>query len=118
MTTIPTPRRGEVWWIDFDPSVPPEQQKVRPAVVMNNERVGRLHLRIVVPITGWRPGYEFYRWFVHLAPTAENGLTKESGADAFQVKSHSLNRFRTRLGILTPEETEDIAAAIASCVGY
>ena len=117
MTSIPMPSRSEVWWVDFDPSVPPEQQKVRPAVVMSTELVGRLDLRIVVPITGWRPDYEPYRWFVRLDPTAENGLTKESGADAFQVKSLSLDRFRNRLGVLTPAETEDIAAAIATCVG-
>lgn len=118
MTPTPMPSRGEIWWIDFDPSVPPEQQKVRPAVVMNDPSVGRLSLRIVVPITGWRREYATYDWFVPLEPTAENGLTKESGADAFQVKSFSLDRFRSRLGILTPEETEDIAAAVATCVGY
>ena len=84
---------------------------------MNNELVGRLDLRIVVPITRWRPDFDLYRWFVHLDPTAENGLIKESGADAFQVKSLSLDRFRNRLGILTPAETEDIAAAIATRVG-
>ena len=84
---------------------------------MSNASVGRLNLRIVVPITGWRPDFEFLHWFVHLDPNADNGLTKESGADAFRVKSLSLDRFRTRLGILTPEETADIAAAIATCVG-
>ena len=117
MTSIPMPSRGEVWWIDFDPSVPPEQRKVRPAVVMNDDDVGRLNLRIVVPITEWRPAYAPYRWFVHLDPTPENGLSKESGADAFQVKSLSLNRVRDRLGILTAAETEEIAATIANCVG-
>ncbi len=117
MTPIPTPQRGEIWWVDFDPSIPPEQQKVRPAVVMSDRTTGRLSLRIVVPITGWLPIFASYDWFVHLDPTAENGLTKESGADAFQVKSLSLDRFRSRLGILTPTETEDIAIAIANCVG-
>ena len=112
-----TPTRGEVWWVDFDPSVHPEQQKVRPAVVMSQDSVGRLNLRIVVPITGWRPDFDFLRWFVRLAPSADNGLSKESGADTFQIKSLSLDRFRTRMGILTSEETANIAAAIADCVG-
>jgi mRNA interferase MazF len=118
MTTTPTPGRGEVWWVDFDPSVHPEQQKVRPAVVMNDQSRGRLNLRIVVPITGWLPRYAAYDWFVRLDPTPENGLSKESGADALQVKSFSLSRFRSRLGILTPEQMEDLAAAIALCVGF
>jgi mRNA interferase MazF len=56
-------------------------------------------------------------WFVRLTPTATNGLTKESGADAFQVKSVSETRFLDRLGELTPDELDDIANAIAVCVG-
>ena len=112
-----TPTRGEVWWVDFDPSVQPEQQKVRPAVVMSGPSVGRMSLRIVVPITAWSPRFERFAWFVHLGPTTENGLSKESGADAFQVKSVSLDRFRTRMGTLTPEEVASVAFAIALCVG-
>jgi mRNA-degrading endonuclease toxin of MazEF toxin-antitoxin module len=44
-------------------------------------------------------------------------LTKDSGADAFQVKSVSETRFLDRLGELTPGQLDDIAAAIAICVG-
>jgi len=52
-----------------------------------------------------------------LAPTPTNGLTKDSGADAFQVKSISESRFIDRLGELTPSQLDDIANAIAICVG-
>jgi mRNA interferase MazF len=71
----------------------------------------------VVPITEWKPRYTSYPWFVHLDPTTDNGLTKESGADAFQVKSVSETRFLGRLGALTPHELDEIANAIAVCVG-
>jgi mRNA interferase MazF len=54
---------------------------------------------------------------VYLAPTPTNGLTKDSGADAFQVKSVSETRFLDRLGELTPSQLDDIANAIAVCVG-
>jgi mRNA-degrading endonuclease toxin of MazEF toxin-antitoxin module len=33
------------------------------------------------------------------------------------VKSLSLERFRTRLGVVTADEVEQIAAAVALCVG-
>jgi mRNA interferase MazF len=46
-----------------------------------------------------------------------NNLTKNSGADAFQVKSVSIERFIEPIGTVTPEELENIAAAIALCVG-
>src|SRR6266481_529511 len=93
---MPMPLRGEVWKVNFSPSVGAEIQKVRPAVVLSLDVVGRLPLRIVVPITDWKPAYANFAWFVHLLPDQSNGLTKESGADAFQIKSVSENRFVSR----------------------
>lgn len=111
------PTRGEVWWIRFDPSEGSEVQKTRPAVVMNVASVGRLPLRMVVPITGWDNRWATVPWLVYLKRTARNGLEKDSAADCFQVKSVSLGRFASRIGILAADEIEQIAAAIAICVG-
>ena len=116
-TTNPTPLRGEVWRIRFDPAEGDEIKKVRTAVVISEDAIGRLRLKIVVPITEWKPRYASYPWFVPLTPTPTNGLTKDSGADAFQVKSLSETRFLHRLGELTPSQLDDIATAIAICVG-
>ena len=109
--------RGEVWRIRFDPAEGDEIKKVRTAVVISENAIGRLRLKIVVPITGWKSPYARHAWFVHLAPTQTNGLTKDSGADTFQVKSVSETRFLDRLGELTTRELDDIANAIANCVG-
>ncbi len=113
----PAPNRGEVWWIRFDPSVGSEQRKTRPAVVMNVAAVGKLPLRIVVPITEWDPKWVTVPWLVHLKATARNGLTKDSAADCFQVKSVSLQRLESKMGVLMADEIEQIAAAVALCVG-
>lgn len=113
-----TPRRGEVWNVRFDPSVGAEIQKIRPAVVMNVPEVGRLPLCIVVPVTNWKDAYAGLSWLVPLPSTPENGLSKDSGADAFQVKSVSETRFVDRLGKLTADQVSAIADAIALCVGY
>jgi len=85
--------------------------------VISENAIGRLKLKIVVPITEWKPRYANYPWFVRLTPTINNGLTKDSEADAFQVKSVSETRFLDRLGELIPSQLDDIANAIASCVG-
>jgi len=106
-----------VWRIRFDPSEGDEIKKTRTAVVISENAIGRLRLKIVVPITEWKSRYGNFPWFVHLASTPTNGLTKDSGADAFQVKSVSETRFLDRLGELTPSELDDIANAIAICVG-
>jgi mRNA interferase MazF len=111
------PTRGEVWWVNFDPSVGAEIVKKRPAVVISADTVGALPLRIVVPLTGsTRSAGE--SWMVEIKATRRNGLTKDSVADAFQVKSVSIDRFDTRAGTLTAQQMDDIAAAIALCIDY
>lgn len=111
------PKRGEVWQVRFDPAERDEVKKVRTDVVVSEDEIGRLRLKIVVPITGWNPKFGSHAWFVRLLPTPKNGLTKESGADAFQVKSVSETRFLTRLGVLGDDDLDKIAKAIAMCVG-
>lgn len=111
-------QRGDIWEVRFDPSEGDEIRKIRPAVVMNAAGVGRLQLRIVVPITGWQPNFANHFWHIHLLPNTNNGLAKESAADALQVKSISIQRFQRKLGVITSKEIADIAKAIAFCVNY
>ncbi len=117
MSTAPTPKRSEVWLVDFDPAVGAEIRKARPAVVVSLDAVGRLPLRVVVPLTDWKPQYATYSWFTLIPASAANGLTKDSGADAFQVKSVSQNRFVQRFGAVTSAEMDAIAAAICLVIG-
>jgi len=91
--------------------------KIRPAVVVSLPSIGRLPLRIVVPVTAWDPQYASVPWLVYLKPAQRNGLSKKSAADCFQVKSVSLKRFIDKLGDLRADNIEEISAAIALCVG-
>lgn len=111
------PIRGEIWLLRFDPAQQAEIGKTRPAVVVNPSSIGRLPLRIVVPVTEWNPKYAAVPWLVFLRPDRRNGLAKDSAADCFQVKSVSLGRFVKRLGALGADDVEEIGAAIALCVG-
>jgi mRNA interferase MazF len=45
-------KRGEVWWVEFDPSVGTEIKKTRPAVIVSNDAANRnLATVVVVPLT-------------------------------------------------------------------
>jgi len=117
MAKVRTLKRGEVWLVDFDPAVGAEIRKARPAVVINLDTIGRLPVRIVVPITDWKPDYSNLAWFVFLPSNRANGLTKNSGADVYQSKSVSEDRFVRKLGDLTPQQLDDISATLAYIVG-
>ena len=111
-------QRGDIWTIRFDPSEGDEIQKIRPAVVMTATGAGKIRLQIVVPITAWQVQFSRYFWMVQLNPDEQNGLSKDSAADAFQVKSLSVNRFQRKLGSATEDQLKEISTAIALCVGY
>lgn len=57
MPDLFNPVRGEIWRVNFEPVAGSETGKARPAVVVGDERLGRLQVRIVVPVTGWNERY-------------------------------------------------------------
>jgi len=45
-------KRGEVWWVAFDPAVGSEIQNTRPAIIVSNDSANRnLKRVVVVPLT-------------------------------------------------------------------
>jgi mRNA interferase MazF len=105
-------QRGEIWLINLAPTVGAEMQKTRPAVIVNDDEVGVLPLKVIVPITDWKDRYAQAPWMVRLDPSLENGLSKTSTADAFQVRSVSEQRLVSRLGRLPPESMDAVADAL------
>lgn len=106
-------RRGQVWVYSPDPTVGDEIGKTRPAVIVSNDDIGTLRLKIIVPITGWNDIFTGVQWMVRLEPRAENGLSKLSAADTFQVRSLSQERLIRQIGILSDTEMQAISRALA-----
>ncbi len=110
------PDYGEIWLVDFRPTMGAEISKVRPAAVVSIAEAGILPLKMVVPITDWKEHYSQLSWFTKLQPVGTNGLSKVSGANAFQCKSISLLRFQKQIGTLKPLEMKNIVAGIEACI--
>ena len=110
--------RGDIWLVNFDPTIGDEIQKTRPAVVMSINAVFRYRLQIIVPITSWQEKFSGDFWMIKVTPSVNNHLDNESAANAFQVKSLSEERFIRKIGNLPLEQLNDISAAIALCTGY
>jgi mRNA interferase MazF len=111
-------KRGEIWWVDFTPTRGQEITKLRPAVVVSRDGLGKLELRVVVPLTEWQDSFRQQPWMIQIIPSWQNGLDKTVAADGFQVKSVSTDRFDTKKGEVTPQELEDILAAVVLVLGY
>ena len=106
-------KRSQVWLVTLDPTVGAEIQKRRPCVVVSHDLIGALPIRVVVPITEWQERFAGRVWSVRLVPDGRNGLTKDSAADALQVRCVSKDRFVRLLGVLSTDDMIDISAALA-----
>jgi mRNA interferase MazF len=68
--------QGEIWLVDLDPTVGAEMNKTRPALIINDNRVGKLPLKIIIPITGWKEYYSIAPWMIKIDPMQKMGLLK------------------------------------------
>jgi len=114
--SVADPRRGELWYIDLDPTKGQELKKERPAVVVSADALGILSLKLIVPLTGWNSRYEDKLWLVRIDVSNRNGLAKPSAADTLQTRSVDKQRFTRKLGMLEDEALERIVAALAVLV--
>jgi len=83
-TNPPLPKRGEVWLVNFDPTIGAEIKKIRPAIVISSDAVGKLPIKLVAPITDWKASYRQNLWHIRIDPDSFNGLMKASAVDALQ----------------------------------
>lgn len=96
--------QGEIWRVDFTPNIGAEIQKIRPALVVNHDSVGILPLKTVAPFTEWSKQYANYPWIIKFYSNAQNGLSKDSGLDCFQLRNFSINRFIEKIGYVESAE--------------
>lgn len=109
-------KQADIWEIDLSPKIGAEIQKVRPAVIINDDAIGVLPLRVIVPITGWKDQFQDAPWMVKLKPEPNNSLKKISVADCFQIRSVSTLRFVRRIGTVSIENLEQIKEAVKAVI--
>ncbi|MBV5311140.1 type II toxin-antitoxin system PemK/MazF family toxin [Chromatium okenii] len=104
-------KRGEVWWVEFDPSVGSEIRKTRPAVIISNNAANRHLARVVViPLTS-----QSERCYPGEALVTINGQQSKAMAD--QIMAADKMRLKTRLGELSKPDLQAVEQAILVHLG-
>jgi len=102
----PAIRRGEIWWVRFDPSLGGEIYKTRPAVVVSNDRFNSSSNRIqVVPLTSSEKRLYLFEAYVMV-----RGRQNKAMAD--QIRTIAKERLGEKMGHVTIEEMKAIEKAI------
>ena len=112
------PKRGEIWLVNFDPTVGAEIKKVRPAVVISSDSVGKLPIKLIAPITDWKTYFSANLWHVKIEPNSINGLNKASAIDTLQLRGVDLQRFIRKLGSVSEITILEIVASIATVIEF
>jgi mRNA interferase MazF len=99
-------KRGEVWWVEFDPSVGSEIRKTRPAVIVSNDAANRNLARVVVvPLTS-----STGRQYPGEALVTVDGQNSKAMAD--QIMAADKARLKGQLGILSKVDVQAVEDAI------
>lgn len=105
------PQRGDIFWVNLDPTVGSEIRKKRPALVVSNDAANkRYHQVTVVPLTSQK--LDQVEPFQILLPKEESGLGKDSKALAEQIRTVSKLRLGPRIGHIHPSKQSEIDRAL------
>lgn len=105
-------KQNEIWLINLDPTTGAEIRKTRTAIIVNDDAHGKLPLKIIVPVTDWKENFSIAPWMVQIIQDDENGLSKNSAADCFQIRSVSQERFIKKIGNISPIVADKIKSSL------
>ena len=104
-------RRGEIWWVSFDPSLGGETRKTRPAIVVSNNAANlALNRVVVIPLTSNTQK-------VYPGEALVSVGDRPSKAMADQIMTADKQRLRECMGMLSLSDMRAVENAILLHLG-
>jgi len=111
------PRRGEIYLVNFDPTVGHEIKKTRPALVIQND-VSNEHSPVtIVAAISSQFGMPPHPREVPVAAGTKTGLSKHSAVILNQLRSIDRARLQRRLGVLDATAMRKVDGALRISLG-
>lgn len=111
-----TYRRGEIRWVNLDPTVGAEAKKIRACVIVQNDVGNRYSLlTVVMPLL---PGTKNAPYVVNVKATLTNGLDRDRYIDVGQIRAVDSSRILGLVGVLEDQYWESIQAALNVVLGF
>lgn len=111
-----TYKRGEIRWVNLDPTVGVEVRKTRPCLILQNDTMNQYgRLTVVIP---FRPGSKTAPYIVNVSASSGNGLDGERFLDIAQIRAVDAQRVLGLLGVLETSYWEEIQEALDFVVGF
>ena len=99
-------KRGDVWWVEFDPPVGSEIRVTRPSVIVSNDAANRNLTRVVVvPLTS-----NVGRLYPGEAAVSVDGQSSKAMAD--QIMAADKARLKSQLGSVGKADMQAVEDAI------
>lgn len=104
-------RRGEIWWVDFEPALGGEITKTRPALIVSNDIANSNLNRVqVIPLTS-----NTGRLYPSEALVSVAGKSSKAMAD--QITTAAKERLKSKLGTISHSEMQEVEKVIRIQLG-
>ena len=113
------PKRGEIYLVNFDPTIGAEIKKTRPALILQNDIANRYSsVTIVAAITSFsdKDG-KVYPTEVFIG-NSEGGLDNDSLVLLNQIRTMDKRRLVKKLGVLKENTMTQINKAVQTSLGF
>ncbi|MCX7269839.1 MAG: type II toxin-antitoxin system PemK/MazF family toxin [Burkholderiales bacterium] len=104
-------KRGDVWWVEFDPAIGSEIRKTRPALILSNDAANRNLARVVVvPLSS-----NTHKIYPGEALVTVAGQSSKAMAD--QIMASDKSRLKSQLGSVSKADMQAVEDAIRVHLG-